>query len=891
MKWWRVLIARCRALVRPERVRDEIDEELRFHVEMRTHEHIRQGMSGADARRAAALAFGSVANLKEVSYDIRGGGWAEAVWRDLVYAWRSVVKHRVLSAVIVGVVAIGVGANTAILGVADRIFWRELPVRAPGELVQLVHYTESWGSLSYPLFRGLQEKNDGFAGLFARWRQTSTFSVAGNPERRVVELVSGKYFAVLGVRSTLGRLITDDDDRTVMSSPVVVVSDRYWRTRLGADESAIGRKILIDDYPLTVVGVAPPEFFGVEVGITPDAWVPLAMHPVLFGPHRSLVDDDWMWLDVLGRIAPGQSAARAAAGATIALRRFLAASDHRSGKMTPREITFRPANRGLSPLRGNVQTPLAVLMGITALVLLIACANVATLLTVRSMSRSREVGVRLALGASRIRVVRQLLTESLVLALAGGVVGMLIGIGASRLLVRFLPPANIHTEIDVAPDMRMLAIALLLSTITGALFGIAPAVRATRLDLARVIKDDIRPRRAGRWRFGARGMLVAGQVAVSLVLVIGAGLFALSLERLVSVPAGFDANHVIMASVHPTSNRYTPSSAIAFYQALQARLTATPGVTAVGVSSVPLLGGRDNYNFTTLIVPGRQRPADPTSLLTHNVGGDFFGATGTPIVRGRGFNAHDTRGGTWALVLNETAVRDYFGDEDPLGRSVRMFGAPHATVVGIVRDSKYRTLREKMPAILYTTFAQDTESVGLERTIYLRTAGDPAAFATVIETAVHELDRLLPVYDVRTLAEQERRSMSSERVIALLSALAGGIALLLAAIGLYGLIVFDTQQRTHEIGVRISLGATRSRIMMLVLRGALGMVIAGTIVGLGLSRGLSKFVAAQLYGVSAGDTTVVVAACAMLAAAAFVAASVPAWRAARVNPLEALRCE
>ena len=889
--WWRVLLDRCRALVRPQRVRDEIDEELRFHVEMRTQDYMRQGMSAHEARRAAMLAFGSVANVKEVSYDIRGGGWLEAIWRDLVYAWRSVAKHRTLSAVIVGVVAVGVGANAAILGVADRILWRELPVRAPGELEQLAYYKQ-WDALSYPLFRALGEKSDAFAGVLARSRQTSTFAIASRPERRVLELVSGNYFSVLGVQPEVGRVLSDDDDRTIMSHPVAVVSDRYWRTRLGASDSAIGRTILIDDYPFTVIGVAPAAFFGIEVGVSPDAWVPLAMHPVLFAARRSLVNDDWMWLEVLGRRAPGVSTARAAAHATLVLRRLQEASGQPIPKKVPREIRLSPANRGLSPLRGQVRAPLEVLMGITVLVLLIACANVATLLVIRSMARGREIGVRLALGASRTRVIRQLLTESMLLAVAGGIIGTLLAIGASRGLVRVLPPAPIPTEIDVTPDARMLAIAFLLAGFTGVVFGVAPAVRATRLDLARVMRDDIRPRRAGRWRFGARGVLVAGQVAVSLVLVIGAGLFTLSLERLGAVPAGFETDHLIMASVNPSSNRYTPSSVLSLFQALQAKLVATPGVAAVGVSTVSLLGGPDNYNMTTMIVPGRPRPTDPMSLLTQTIGGDFFGATGTRILRGRAFNEHDTRGGPWALVLNETAARDYFGDEDPLGRSVRIVGAPSATIVGVVRDSKYRTMREKMPPIVYTTFAQDSETApGLERTVYVRTTGDPAAFATALETAVHDLDRSLPVFDVRTLAEQERRSMSSERVVALLSAIAGGIALVLAAIGLYGLVVFDTQQRTREIGVRISLGATRSRIMTLVLRGAFGMVIGGTVIGLGLSRGLSTLVAAQLYGVSATNAAIVAAACATLAIAVLIAALVPAWRASRVNPVEALRYE
>ncbi len=892
MTWWRVLVARFRALTRGQQVHDEIAEELQFHLEMRARDHAARGLPEDEARQAASRAFGSVTKIKELSYDVRGGGAAETFWRDMTYAMRSLVKHRVLSAIVVTIVAIGVGANAAILGVADRVLWRELPVTAPSEL-QRITLKSGIDGISYPLYQAFRRESDAFAGVFARFRQSSTFAIgAGDPERRVVELVSGNYFTVLGVRPGVGRLLSDDDDRAIMAHPVIVISDRYWRARLGARESAIGSTIIIDDYPFEVVGVAPRTFFGVEVGTEPDAWVPLAMHPAVFSAHRSLVNDGWMWLDVLSRSAPGRTTASVEAQASAVSHRYWLTANVPVAKLSEFDVKLVSAARGLSPLRGKLERPLMVLIGIVGFVLIVACANVATLVGARTMARAREIGVRLALGASRARVIRQLLVENLLLAAIGGIIGTMLAIATSHALVRLLPPASVRHEIDVAPDRRMLLISLVLSAITGVLFGIAPALRAVRLDVARVIRDDGRPQtRGGGRRIGVRGALVAGQVAVSLVLVTGAGLFTKSLERLAAVQAGFDANHVLIATINPTLNRYTPQSAAVFYRALQSRLSAAPGVRAVATSATPILGGQDNYNITTVHWSGQRRESDPFSLLAHTVSGDFFSATGIGIARGRGLDRRDVQPGPIAVVLNQTAARYYFDDVDPVGKAVQLMGND-AIVVGVARDSKYRTMREVMPQTIYTTFEQDTTGApSLERTLYVRTDGDPAAFAPTVEAAARELDRTLPVYDIRTMTDQRHRSMATERAVAWLSAFSASVALLLAAFGLYGLVAFDTQQRTREIGVRISLGATQASIVSLVLRGALGLLVIGGAAGLALTRGLSGVVSAQLYGVEGSDVTVTLVACVALTAVVFIAASVPAWRAARVNPVEAIRYE
>jgi predicted permease len=510
----------------------------------------------------------------------------------------------------------------------------------------------------------------------------------------------------------------------------------------------------------------------------------------------------------------------------------------------------------------------------------------------RSMARRKEIGVRLAMGASRGRVTRQLCIESLILAIAGGALGALLAFRGAHVLLALMPPSPVPTDIDLTPDMRALAISFAIASVTGLLFGVAPALAAARVDVASVIRDEAELRRVGRWRFSARRAVVSMQIALSVVLAVCAGLFMRTVARLAATPTGFDVEHVVMATIEPSQNRYTPASATTFYRALEDRLAATPGVQAVGSSMIPLLGGEQNYVFRTMRVPGMPKPADGTTLLSHVVDGNLFAATGLQVLSGRALNASDGAGSPLVAVLNEAAARKYFRDENPLGRTVRFGPQQMPTIVGIVRDAKYRTLRENPPATVYTTFEQDTGMVsGLDRTLYARTSGSPTEFAATLRAVVRDLDVSMPVFSIRTLSEQKRLAMSGERVVARLCTFAGGIALLLATIGLYGLIAFDLQRRTRELGVRISLGATRRTLTTMVLRGAVAMVIVGMAIGLLVSRGVSRFVAAQLYGVGANDPMVIAIACMVLAGVTLIATLVPAWRATNVNPVEALRCE
>ena len=891
MRILRILRDRLRALWHPDRVHDDIADEFRFHVEMRARENERRGMSVADARRDAEQRFGSPARIHDIAYDVRGGGWAEALWQDIRYGARMLAAQKVFSATVILTVGIGVGANAAIFTLVDRLLLRTLPVEHPGELEQLT-LPNDWTSFSAPFFRELRRRNDVFAGVLARTLEPATIGNAGEARRGLIELVSGNYFSVLGTHAAQGRLLNDDDDRASLGAPVAVVSHRYWRSRLSSDPAAVGKMIQIDSHPFTVVGVAESDFVGLEVGTEPDVWVSIAMQPQLYDPGKTLANDaDANWLAVLGRRATGVTHARAELGATVVLQQFQKESARPVPADWPRTIRLIGASRGLSRLRRQYEASLRLLMGVVAIVMLIACASITTLMMTRSTSRRREIAVRLTLGATRARLVRQLLTEGALLSLCGGAIGIVIarwGLGA---LAHVLPAERVPSSVDANLDVRSLAFSLALSMLTALLFSAGPALRSTRPNLVSAIRAGGDSSSGRIQRINGRKVLVAVQVALSLVLVIGASLFTRSLAHVAAIPLGFQTNHVVIASIDPSLSGYTAVRVRRFYHELESRLGGIAGVRAVGFSEFPLLGGE--YTMRTVLGPGDSQSADPQSTLlaTNTVGGDFFGAAGIPLRRGRGFEADDSLRGPRVVVLNESAARHFFGDEEAVGRTVLVGGA-HAKVIGVVSDTKYTSVREKTPRIVYLPSDQDPGILGGgERTIYVRTTGDASRFAGDLESAVRSLDKTIPLYNVKTLATQKAESLVRERLVAALSTLSGSVALALAAIALYGLISFGAASRTREIGVRVALGADPTRVIWLILRSATGMVVGGCAAGIALGVLLSRFVQSQLYGVSPTDAMTMGLAVGVLMGTGLVAAIIPALRAAQVDPMVALRCE
>jgi predicted permease len=890
----RILRDRLRALRHPERVRDEIADELRFHVDMRARDNERAGMNPVDARHDAERRFGSRARIGDTAYDVRGGGGLETLWQDIRYGARMLSKQAVFSATVILTVGIGVGANATIFTLVDRLLLRTLPVERASELEQ-VTLPNDWSSFSTPFVRELRRRTDVFSGVLARATVPATIENGGDARRGVVELVSGNYFSVLGTHAAHGRLLNDEDDRLSVDAPVAVVSHRYWRDRLSSDPAVIGKMIQIDNHPFTVIGVAAPEFLGVDVGATPEAWVPLSMQPQLLFQGSILADNaEANWLRVIGRRAPGVTQARAQSGATLVFQQFQNALSRPRPDDWPTTVRLIGASRGLPGLRDQYESSLRLLMSVVAMVMLIACASITTLLMTRSTARRQEIAVRLTLGATRARLVRQLLTEGAMLSLCGGAAGVAIAQWGLHALLRLLPADRVPLSIDAGLDARSLAFSLALSIITALLFSAGPALRFTRPDVVSAIKtgsDSATTARATH--FNVRKFLVGAQVALSLVLVIGASLFIRSLARTAAIPLGFETANVVIASVDPSLSGYSPAKVEQFYRELETRLATVAGVRAVGFSAWPLLGGE--LSMITVRLPGVRPPSDRQAWLLSSqvVGGDFFGAAGIRIRRGRGFAGADSLAGARVVVLNEAAARNYFGDDDAIGRTL-LLGRSSVTVIGVASDSKYTEVREENRRIVYAPFGPNGQilvgSAG-ERTIYVRTSGDAAGFASTIASVVRTIDKTVPVYNVKTFAEQKAESLARERLVAALSAWSGGVALVLAAIALYGLVSFGAASRTREIGIRVSLGADARRVIWLIVRSAIAMVVGGCAAGVALGLALSRFVQSHLYGISATDLSTMATAIAILLGTAFVAALVPAVRAARVDPTVALRYE
>jgi predicted permease len=834
---------------------------------------------------------------------------------DVRYALRTFGRSPAFVAVAVLSLALGVSANTAVFTLVDQVLLRLLPVTRPAELVLLTsngtEYGSGWGEgneLSYPMYEDLRDHNDVFTGMFCRFAIDLSLSAGDRTERVSSELVSGTYFSVLGISAARGRVIEPNDDTAPDAQPVVVLSHGYWSGHFAADPGVVGQTVLVNNHRMAVIGVARAGFDGTSLGTATQVFVPLRQTPDITPLKTWMTDRRARWLNVFGRLRPGVTARHAQAALqpfyTSLLEMeaqqpaFARASPIIRERFLKNTIEVSPAGEGKSHLRSDLTGPLSALMAIVAVVLLIACANVANLLLARATGRQRELAVRIAIGASRRRIVQQLLVESVILALMGGAAGLLFASWGSRALLGFFADPDRALTVSTSPDGRVLAFTLLVSLLTGILFGLAPAWQSARPAVAPTLQSEAAGVLGGRGRL--RRALVVSQVALSLLLLIGAGLFIRTLHNLAVANAGFDTAHILSFRADPRETGYDAVRNKELVKTLVGRLQATPGVSAAAVASQALLEGGSWNSFMTIeghpAEPGRNR-----LTLNNRITPGYFKAMGMRIVAGRDFDARDERTPAPSpkpepprvAIANQRFVEQYLGGDSALGLHVGSGEDPGTPtpieIVGVVSDAKYTSIRAEVTPQLFFPYLESANAQ--EIVAYVRTIDDPAALARTARLVLHELDPALPVHDLRTLEQQVDRSLTNERMLASLSAVFSLLATLLAMVGLYGVMAYMVTRKTREIGIRMALGALASDVAWLVLHDVAWIVGAGVGLALPLAWAMSRLVKAQLYGVTSLDPTAVVTAVGVLTIVAAVAGLIPATRAARMNPTSALRHE
>lgn len=902
MKWFNRVISRRHRY-------SDVAESIREHLDEMVEDLMEQGMSKEEAIRASHRKFGNATQIEQRSREVWQWPRLESLWADIRYSVRRLCKTPGFTITALMTLALGIGANAGIFTLLDAVLLKSLPLPRPQELYLVKENDKpaEKSRFSYPLFKRLEQQLPA-SGAIAAMSWTNdlyTNTETGSQERVKGQLVSGDYFQVFETYPVLGRLFTHEDDDKLSGSPNVVISYTFWKERFDKASTVIGRKIDVNGVPFTIVGVAAPGFFGARQGTEPDLWIPLTMQSdVRYAAHYSnsnpsdpstpwLPQENIQWLQFIVRVKEPVIVPQMMAVMNREYRQALELRRHDAGSkrqlQSNKQLILEPGQQGFATLKQQFAQPLVLLMGMAGIVLLIVCANIASLLLARAVANERAIAVQLSMGAGRVRLVRQMLTESLLLSILGGLLGIAVAFWCTRVLPKWASSEAAAIPLNLAPDARILIFGVLVALVTGVLFGVAPALYGSRVDPASVMKASARgisgSGAGGKWSF--RKTLVTAQVALSLVLLVGAGMFSITLSNYSKLNPGFDRDHILSAYVEPSLVPYQTNELMPLYDNLIHRINAIPGVESSSVATCGLASGCLEVSDVMIAGTGHN-DAVTVSTQENSVSIDYFKTVGIQLIRGRTFTSTDIATSPKVAVVNQTFARRFLGEGPTVGRrfSYTDQKSDSFEIVGLISDARVDDIRKVAPAMVYYPIAQRPVSIA---SLDIRTNAAPQSSTIEVRQAIEDVDHRLPIVQISTLSDQIDRNLTQQRIMARLTSIFGILALSLSCLGLYGVTSYTMQRRTSEIGIRLALGSTRSAVLWLILKETLIVVSVGAVVGILFSIPTMHLATGFLFGLSPQDPTTIALAGTLLLLVSIGAGIFPAWRATKVNPTEALR--